>query len=124
MGLAINNISALNPQDGLIYSCLNVLSNGLQSSVEGIARYDIAFEIVSVEAGTIAVARAKPFNGTGALNENGELPDCSGSFELTTGIYEDIIQAGTEVYRVKLEIVDGAALSLRITEITSIGTVP
>jgi hypothetical protein len=55
-------------------------------------------------------------NGTGALNEKGEFPDCSGSYELTTNIYEDISQAGNEIYSLKFEYVDGVGPALRIME--------
>jgi len=124
LGLEFNNISALNPQDGLIYSCIRILSNGVQSTVDGIDRYDIAFQIVSLAEATIGVVRAKPFNGTGALNENGELPDCSGAIEMTTSIYSDIIQGGSEVYSVKFELFDGVNLLMRAIELELIGTVP
>ena len=33
-------------------------------------------------------------------NSQGELPDCSGRFETTTGLYEDIMQVGSDVGRV------------------------
>lgn len=124
LGLAFNNISALNPQDGLIYSCLRILSSGLPSSLQGVDRFDIAFEIISAQQGTFGVARAKPFNGSGALNEKGELPDCSGSLELTTNIYEDIIQAGTQVYSVKMQLVEGAAVTFRIVEVSLLQAAP
>lgn len=124
LGLAFNNISALNPQDGLIYSCLRILSNGLLSSLAGIDRFDIAFEIISTEQGTLGVVRTKPFNGSGALNEKGELPDCSGSLELTTNIYEDIIQVGAQVYSVKMQLVEGAGVTFRILEANLLGATP
>lgn len=124
LGLAFNNISVLNPQDGLIYSCLRILSSDLPSSLQGVDRFDIAFEIISAELGTLGVARAKPFNGSGALNEKGELPDCSGSLELTTNTYVDIIQAGTQVYNVKMQLVEGAAVTFRIVEVSLFEAAP
>ena len=124
LGLGINNIGALNPQDGLIYSCLNILLNGEQSDVGGIEKYDVAFQIVSLEQALIGVVRVKPFNGTGALNENGELPDCSGSVELSTSIYTDIIQAGNEVFGVTFQMVDPVNLLFQALEVELIGTVP
>ncbi len=117
LGLEWNNIGALNPQDGLIYSCLRILSNDLQSTFDGIDRFDIAFQIVSLAEATIGVTRARMFNETGALNENGEIPDCSGAFEMTTGTYTDTIQAGDEVYNVRFELFDGINLLLRAVEL-------
>lgn len=124
LGLELNNISALNPDDGLIFACINVLSNGVQSTHNGIEKYDIAFEVVDLGQAIIGVVKAKLFNDTGALNENGEYPDCSGSIEMTTNIYTDIIQAGTEVYRAKFELFDSINLYLRGLEIVLIGTIP
>lgn len=124
LGLMLNNISALNPQDGRIYSCLRILSNGTQSSFQGVDRYDIAFEILSATEGTIGAVLAKPFNATGALNENGELPDCSGSFDLVTNIYEDIIHAGTQVFSIKFALVAGPSLAFRVSELSLVGVAP
>ncbi|MCP5346123.1 MAG: hypothetical protein R3F41_00955 [Gammaproteobacteria bacterium] len=113
-GLALNNIGTLYAMDGLIYSCLKVMSNGLPSSLNGIPSYDIGFEIVSYEQGTIGVAKARPFNETLALNGNGEPPDCSGSIDLITNIYADLIQVGSEVFDVRFELFDGENLRLRL----------
>ena len=39
-------------------------------------------------------------------NENNELPDCSGIFELSTNLYMDIIQVGNQVLEVVFELRD------------------
>ncbi|MFK7863639.1 MAG: hypothetical protein AB8B95_05350 [Pseudohongiellaceae bacterium] len=120
LGLAFNNISALNSQDGLIYSCLRILANGEPSSFQGVERYEIAFAIVSTETGTVKVSQVRPFNSSAALNENGQAPDCSGSFDLTSNIYEDIIQAGTQVFNARFTVSDPVALSFQITSLTPV----
>ncbi len=51
LGLGLNNIGALSPQDGLIYTCLRMLVDGEQSAFEGIERYDIALGSISREEG-------------------------------------------------------------------------
>ncbi len=124
LGIPFNNISALNPADGQIYSCLRVFSNGLPSSLEGVAQYDISFQIVSTEQGTIGVTRVRPFNATGALNEKGEVPDCSGSIELTSGVYDDTIQVGEQTYQAKFQLIDSANLTLRLLELNVITSSP
>jgi YD repeat-containing protein len=124
LGLEFNNISAFNPEDGLIYSCLRVLLNGEQSDLDGIEAFDIAFEVVSLVEGTIRLVKIKPFNATGALNENGELPDCSGSIEMTTGVYSDLVLVGSDVLGVAFELFDPANLILRLIEIELVATMP
>lgn len=124
LGLDFNNISALNPQDGLIYSCLKILANGQPSSFQGIQQYEIAFEIVSTETGLVKVAQVRPFNSAGALNENGQLPDCSGSFDLSTNVYEDVIQAGTQVFNASFTVSDPVTLTFQISSLTPVVATP
>ena len=38
------------------------------------------------------MTKFREFNTIGALNENVELPDCSGKFETTTGVFTDTIE--------------------------------
>ena len=121
LGLGVNNISALNPEDQLIYACVNILLNGLQSTYDGVEAYDIAFEILSSDEGSIRVEKVRPFNPGSALNENGEYPDCSGELEVSTFTYIDTIQAGSEVYNVQFELTDEANLTFRVLELSLVG---
>ena len=109
-----------NSEDQIIYSCLRVFTNGIQSSVDGVERFDIGFKIVSLEEGTIGVNKTRPFNANNVLNENSELPDCSGIFETTTGIYTDIIQAGDQILEVVFELTDAATMQLTIVSANEI----
>ncbi len=75
-----------------IYTCLRVFTNGLPGSVGGIGEFDIVFTVVSIDEGTVQITKFREFNIIGALNENVELPDCSGKFETTTGVLTGTIE--------------------------------
>jgi len=117
LNLAFNNIGKFNPDDGMIYSCLAIQTNQLPDTLDGIARFDIVFEIVSLEAGIIRVSKTRPFNAGNVLNDNGEAPSCSGVFETTTNLYEDVIQVEAETLRVVFELFDGDALELVLKDV-------
>ncbi|MCP5348841.1 MAG: matrixin family metalloprotease [Gammaproteobacteria bacterium] len=120
--LEFNNIGMFNFDDGLIYSCLRILADGEQSSFNGIEKYDIAFEVIDIEQAVIGIAKIKTFNRTEALNENGEYPDCSGSIEMTTGIYQDILQINNDVFRIEFELFDTLNVYLRVIRMEPLET--
>ena len=113
-GLEPNNIGIFNPADSTIYTCLRVYTEGLPGSVGGIGEFDIGFTVFSPEEGTVQVSGFREFNETGALNEYGELPDCSGKLETTTGIYTDIIQSGDDIFQTTFSLTDPANLTLTL----------
>lgn len=116
LNLGFNNIGVLNGADGQIYSCLRIYSGGTPSSLNGIAEYDIAFSIVDAAAGLLQLAGARPFNQTQALASDGQLPSCSGIFDLVNNEYTDTIQVGVAVYSVRFVISDPAKLQFQVME--------
>jgi hypothetical protein len=48
-------------------------------------------KVASLSEVTVQITKFREFNAIGALNENGQTPDCSGIFETTIGVYTDII---------------------------------
>ena len=112
--LEFNNIGTFNSSDSTIYTCLRVFTDGLPGSVEGIAEFDIGLTIVSLDEGTVQVTKYREFNAMGALNEKAELPDCSGKFETTTGIYTDIIKAGDSILGTTFSLTDSSNLILTL----------
>ena len=82
--------------------------------MNGIGQFDIGFTIVSLDEGTVQVTRYREFNVIGALNEKVELPDCSGKFETTTGIYTDIIEVGDSVLGTTFSLTDPTNLILTL----------
>ena len=98
LGLEINNIGVYVAAAGKISSCLRIFTNDLPSSFNGASQFDIKFEVVSLEEGTIQISSTREFNSLYALNEDGQAPDCSGKFETSSGIYTDIIETRLPAY--------------------------
>ena len=113
--LEFNNIGTFNSSDSIIYTCLRVYTDGLPGSVGGIGKFDIGLTVVSLDEGTVQVTKFREFNVIGALNENVELPDCSGKFETTTGIYTDILEVGDSVLDTTWSLIDPTNLILKLS---------
>jgi len=120
LGLSFNNISVYNPEDQLIYACLRLLNNGESIEIDGVGRFDIALEIVSIEEAIIRITRFRAFNDEGALNEFGQEPSCSGSFETTLNIYEDIIQVGVQTLTVTFDLIDPVNLEFKLLNFSEV----
>lgn len=118
LGLSFNNIGFLNAADGLIYSCLRIFEGGQPGSLNGLQEYDMAFSVIDAAAGLIQVVRTNAFNATQALASDGQLPSCSGIFELTTSEYSDTIEVGGTTYSARFRISDPALLQLQVIEAT------
>ena len=114
LGLAFNNIGIFSTNDSTIYTCLRVFTDGLPGSVNGIGEFDIGLVVVSLDEGTVQITKFREFNTIGAFNENAELPDCSGKFETTTGIYTDTIQVGNDVFQTTFSLTDPTNLILTL----------
>jgi len=114
LGLAFNNIGTFSTNDSTIYTCLRVFTDGLPGSVNGIGEFDIGLVVVSLDEGTVQITKFREFNTIGAFNENAELPDCSGKFETTTGIYTDTIQVGNDVFQTTFSLTDPTNLILTL----------
>ena len=117
LGLNFNNIGSFNERDGIIYTCIRALQNGELSEINGNSRFDIGFEISSSEQGKIRVIKSRRFNSKNVLNKSSESPDCSGSFEITTGIYSDIILLGKDILQIKFKLTDINVLELTLLSI-------
>jgi len=113
-GLAFNNIGVLNASDAKIYVCLRIFTEGLPSSVNDISQFDMGLEVVSLSEVTVQITKFREFNAIGALNEDGQTPDCSGKFETTTGVYTDIIQTSTSVLETTWTLIDSTNLILKL----------
>lgn len=114
LNLAFNNIGVFNLADQLIYACLRISENGIASSLADVEKFDVAFEMASTENGTIRIVRTRLFNAGGALNDSGEEPSCSGSFDTASGVYKDIIQAGDLTLSVTFELINSANVELKL----------
>jgi hypothetical protein len=134
LGLGLNNIGVYENSTREINSCLKIYTNGIPSSLDDVAYFDINFQVVDIEDGLIKVSDAREFNLIGALTEEDKLPDCSGVFDTATGIYEDILEMRLEIYffGYKIEevryfelsfiISDPASVTLKLTSFDEINT--
>ena len=123
LGLAFNNIGVFSASDSIIYTCLRIFTDGLPGSVDGISEFDIGLTVVSLDEATVQITKYREFNTIGALNENVELPDCSGKFETTTSVYTDIIEVGDSVLDTTWSLIDPTNLILKLSsyqELTAI----
>lgn len=114
LGLSYNNIGLLDLDGGKLYSCVRFLHDGEPGEFDGLARMDIIFDVLSGVELVLQVADVRPFNINNALNEASVLPDCSGSFELSTGIYSDTLQAGESVLLADFRLIDDQQLVFSI----------
>ena len=115
LGLAFNNIGVFSASDSIIYTCLRIFTDGLPGSVDGISEFDIGLTVVSLDEATVQITKYREFNTIGALNENVELPDCSGKFETTTSVYTDIIEVGDSVLDTTWSLIDPTNLILKLS---------
>ena len=123
LGLAFNNIGVFSASDSIIYTCLRIFTDGLPGSAGGISEFDIGLTVVSLDEATVQITKYREFNTIGALNENVELPDCSGKFETTTSVYTDIIEVGDSVLDTTWSLIDPTNLILKLSsyqELTAI----
>jgi hypothetical protein len=115
LGLAFNNIGVFSASDSIIYTCLRIFTDGLPGSAGGISEFDIGLTVVSLDEATVQITKYREFNTIGALNENVELPDCSGKFETTTSVYTDIIEVGDSVLDTTWSLIDPTNLILKLS---------
>lgn len=117
LGQNLNNIGVLST-DGRIYSCLKIFQNGVASSLGGVLEFDIAFTVFDAGQGIIQVANSRPFNASQALASDGQLPSCSGLFELSTSEYTDVLQVGETTFSVRFRVSDPATLQMQLLSAT------
>ena len=112
--LGINNIGNFSERDRIIYTCIRVLKNGEKSKISDSSRFDIAFEISSSSEREIQVIKSRPFNTNNLLTKFYEEPDCSGIFEMTTGVYTDTILVGDSALETTWSLIDPVNLILKL----------
>jgi hypothetical protein len=127
LGLAFNNIGIYDAAGSTIYTCLRIFTDGLPGSASGISEFDIGLTIVSLDEGTVQIASFREFNVIGALNENVELPDCSGNFETATAVFTDTIETKSyfnflgnllpivKTFETTFDLIDGDNLILKLS---------
>ena len=114
LNLDYNNIGVFDSQKGKIFSCMNILTNGVRSTIN----YSIT---ITIDAGLTNITDSALFNPNSLKNQNGKLPSCSGTYEMLSQIYADTIQVGTETYRAEFEITNLNTFEMKLIEAIRIG---
>ena len=116
-----NNIGVFEPNESAIFSCLKLTTDGIPTALNGISEFDVRFDVLSLEEGTVQVAANRAFNIIGAKTlplfietENALTPDCSGTFENATGVYTDLVKSGSSVLNTSWSLIDAENLILKI----------
>ena len=91
----LNSISVFDAEKLKLRSCIKLTLNGEPYLLDGYQRYDMNFDLASVDEATFKLVKFRPFNVEGAFDQFGESPDCSGQFELSTNVYKDIVAVPT-----------------------------
>ncbi len=96
-------------------------TDGLPTTLNGISEFDIRFDVLSLEEGTVRVVASRAFNIIGAKTsplftetENASTPDCNGTFENATGVYTDLVKSGSSVLNTSWSLIDAENLILKI----------
>ena len=92
----LDSISLFDAEKLKLRSCIKLTLNGEPHLLDGHQRYDMNFDLASVDEGTFKLVKFRPFNVGGAFDQVGESPDCSGQFELSTNVYKDIVAVPTK----------------------------
>jgi hypothetical protein len=125
----INTVSVFDMNKLKLRSCIRLTLGGEPYSLNGYERYDMNFNLLSLDDLTFKLVDFRPFNLNGSRNQFGETPDCSGQFELSSNVYKDIIavpgttEAGNlryDYYDLVLDLIDMDSLLFRLRDISII----
>jgi len=87
----INTVSVFDMKKLKLRSCIRLTLGGEPYLLNGFERYDMNFNLLSLDDLTFRLVDFRPFNVNESLNRSGEAPDCSGQFELSSNVYRDIV---------------------------------
>ena len=107
---SLNNVGNFNSNQGKIFTCLKPYTNGVLSPIDGVSEFSVAFNIISGADGSIGVSESGIFNSTGNLGSDGARLSCSGSYETTTGIYNDTILINSSLVETSFQLIDSTTL--------------
>lgn len=112
----LNNIGLLTETDMTIQSCVRILNAGKPASVDGLSHIDLVFNITDMAQGIIQIVKSRAFNTAATPTVLRQQPVCSGEFEVTTGLYKDVIKVGTQTYATLFQLIDEAGLRLALRD--------
>ena len=118
---SLNNVGNFNANQGKIFTCLQPYTNGVLSPIDGVSEFSVAFNIISGVDGRIGVSESGIFNSRGNLGSDGARLSCSGSYETTTGIYNDTILINSSLVEISFQLIDSTILTFNLLSAKTLG---
>tara|TARA_B100001964_G_scaffold120668_1_gene134042 strand:- start:1190 stop:3202 length:2013 start_codon:yes stop_codon:yes gene_type:complete len=113
-GLSENNIGKYNAAQENIYTCISPYTDNVLTPISGQTEFAIAFEIVSLSEAVIGITDTGVFNLDNQTGADGEKLSCSGKYETTTQMYEDIILVGSSPMSVAFSLLDADVFTFKL----------
>jgi hypothetical protein len=101
-----NNIGAYSSETGKISSCIALYESGKQAPLNGNTYFGVSFQIKFLSPPIITLYESQIFNEPELKTSSGAAPNCSGTFNSSTLIYQDIIQVDAIPYYLAFKLVD------------------
>ena len=133
LGLPFNNIGTYDFSKKILSSCLRLLKDGEIFNYNGINSLEVNFAVVSDELGILKLANSRGFNPLNLVNERGDPPACSGTFETTSNVYTDVVKSTfihpmlrdmevkiVNIFEMKFRLFDGENLLFRLESFTQL----
>lgn len=133
LGLPFNNIGTYDFSKKILSSCLRLLKDGEIFNYNGINSLEVNFAVVSDELGILKLANSRGFNPLNLVNEQGDPPACSGTFETTSNVYTDVVKSTftypglrdmeikiVNIFEMKFRLFDGENLLFRLESFTQL----
>ena len=98
--LEFNNIGTYNESTATVHLCVSVPESDAPGAES--TPHNLNLSLAGMNPVRFNVAGFSEFNPLGLLNQDGELPDCSGQYEVATGRLSDIVQVGSLIGELSL----------------------
>lgn len=110
--LSINNIGVYDSVNQIISTCTGLYVDGvLTTDAAGKQFFNLSLKFISAEPIRFQLVDFSDFNPNGILNENGDVPDCSGQYDVPSQIFSDIVQVGEDTFEVMMQLEDVSLLT-------------
>jgi hypothetical protein len=101
--LEVNSVGLVLIDRFRLHSCVRIFDKGIPVEIFGSNQIDVTFDILSFDEGIMQLIDSRMFAGIGQLENSF---DCSGSFEISTGIYHDYIKLGDQLFDAQFLLID------------------
>ncbi len=123
LNLPTNNIDFFDTINMTAFLCVSVLDENGEITVDADNQeqyFNVSMRLVSESPALLQVSEATLFNPDSLLTESGEIPDCSGEYNLATQTYSNYIQIDNEVSLVRLKLEDQEQGIFSVLELSAI----